>query len=184
MPQIADIEKQISACRSRIPVLRADTRACMSFGPAGEMKVSDPQRLKALNDEIERLEGLAKHNGEVLARLQAILGGRTMAELEAERAFAANRIEGIKAQLDYDLKRLVSRAIGIGDDYLIVGNHLFHQAGRQTVSMILKSEEFTGLQQKAESEVATLQEKLAACNDTVRQAQSAFADYRPMEGVA
>jgi len=182
--QIADIEKQIRACRSRIPALRAETRSCMSFGPAGEMEVSDPQRLKALNDEIERLEALIAHNSEVLARLQAILGDRTIAELEREKVFAANRIEGIKAELDYDLKRLVGRAIGISDDYLIVGDHLFHQAGRQTVSKVLKGEEFAGLQLKAESEVAALQEKLAACSDMVRQAQSAFADYRPVGGIA
>lgn len=123
--------------------------ACL-FGPAGEMKVSDPRRLKALNDEIERLEGLVKHNIEVLAGLQRILDGLTIEELEAERTFAENRIEGIRAQLDYDLKRLVGRAIGIGDDYLIVGDHLFHQAGWGTVSKVLKSPEFEELKDKAE----------------------------------
>ncbi len=57
----------------------------MSFGPAGEMKVSNLQRLKALNDEIERLEALIAYNSEVLARLRSIPGARTIAEIEAER---------------------------------------------------------------------------------------------------
>ncbi|MDD4650860.1 MAG: hypothetical protein PHQ34_01390 [Methanothrix sp.] len=73
---------------------------------------------------------------EITARLCSILGDLTVAELQA--LMIENRIVGIKAQLDYDLKILMAKEIGIDKDRLFVGDHLFFQANREAVSSILK----------------------------------------------
>jgi hypothetical protein len=48
---------------------------------------------------------------EIAARLRFVLGDRTVAELRASKA--ENRIAGVKAQIDYDLKIRAAKEIGI-----------------------------------------------------------------------
>jgi hypothetical protein len=88
--------------------------------------------------------------------LHSALGDRTIEEIRAQVLTAENRIIGIKAQLDYDLKVLVAKEIGIDSDHLVIGDHLFFQAGREAVSRALKGEEFAVLQQRAEEHIAGL----------------------------
>jgi hypothetical protein len=39
----------------------------------------------------------------------------------------------------------VAQAIGIDADHIVLGDHIFYQAGQETVEQVLKSEEFTKL---------------------------------------
>jgi len=78
----------------------------MWFDGTGAMKVSDPNRLEALNSEIKRLEGLIEHEISNLARLRSIVGDHLVSEVldEAKIQFAENRILGIRAEPDHALK--------------------------------------------------------------------------------
>jgi hypothetical protein len=78
-------------------------------------------------------------------KLRSALGNRTVAELQAQVLVAENRIVGIRAQLDYDLKILVAKEIGIDRALLVIGDHLLFQAGSEAVSRVLKGEEFVEL---------------------------------------
>jgi len=83
----------------------------------------------------------------ILARLRFMVGDRSASEVldEAKIQFAENRILGIRAELDHALKLQVAHAIGIDADHIVLDDHLFYQAGRETVGEVLKSEEFTKL---------------------------------------
>jgi hypothetical protein len=91
---------------------------------------------------------------------------------------AGNRIVGIKARLDYDLKILVAKEIGIDRDHLVVGDHLFFQDGRETVSRVLKGDEFTELQQSAEEEIAGLRKELVENVRPIEQADAIGSDLQ------
>ena len=83
------------------------------------------------------------------------MGDRPVSDLdEAKIQFAENRILGIRAELDHSLKLQVAQAIGINADHIVLGDHLFYQADRETVGQVLKSEEFTKLQVAADKEVS------------------------------
>jgi hypothetical protein len=177
--EITDIERDIQKNRSQLSALKAETKSCVSWiGPNGEMKISDPGRLKNLGDRIEALEKAIAGKVELAARLRSILGDRTVAELQAQVLVAENRIVGIKAQLDYDLKIQVAREVGIDKDHLVIGDHLFFQAGREAVSRVLKSEEFMELQQKAEAEIAGRRKDLAENGKLIEQAESALSELQ------
>lgn len=113
------------------------------------------------------------------ARLRSVLGDRTVAELQAPKA--ENRIVGIKAQLGYDQKILVAKEMDIERDHLVIGDHLFFQAGREAVSWILKGDEFTVLQQSAEENIAGLRYELAGDSRLTEQAKAIFVGA-PAEG--
>ena len=83
------------------------------------------------------------------------MGDRPVSEVldEAKIQFAENRTLGIRAELDHSLKLQVAQAIGIDADQIVLGDHLFYQAGRETVGQVLKSEEFTKLQLAADREI-------------------------------
>jgi hypothetical protein len=177
--EITDIERDIQKDRSQISALKAETKSCVNWiGPNGEMKISDPERLKSLNGKIEALEKAIAGKAELAARLRSVLGDRTVEGIRAQVLVAENRIIGIKAQLDYDLKILVAKEIGIDRDHLVVGDHLFFQAGRDAVSRVLKSDEFTELQQKAEAEIAGLRKELAENGKLIEQAESALSELQ------
>jgi len=126
------------------------------------MKISDPKRLKGLNSEIKRLEALIEHDTPILARLRSMVGDRSVSEVldEAKIQFAENRILGIRAELDHALKLQVAQAIGIDADHIVLGDHLFYQAGRETVGEVLKSEEFTKLQMAADKQIGELRKTI------------------------
>jgi hypothetical protein len=84
------------------------------------MKISDPERLKSLNGKIEALEKAIAGKVELAARLRSILGHRTVEGIRAQVLVAENRIVGIKAQLDYDLKIRVAKKISIDKDHLVI----------------------------------------------------------------
>ena len=88
------------------------------------MKISDPKRLKGLNSEIKRLEALIEHDTPILARLQSMVGDRSVSEVldDARIQFAKNRILGIRAELDHALKLQVALAIGIYADYIVLSD--------------------------------------------------------------
>ena len=132
------------------------------FDGAGAMNISDPKRLEALNSEIKRREGLIEHDTSILARLRSMVGDRSVSEVldDAKIQFAENRIIGIRAELDHALKLQVAQAIGIDADHIVLGDHLFYQAGRETVGQVLKSEEFTKLQVAADKEVSELRKTI------------------------
>jgi len=65
---------------------------------------------------------------EITARQCSVLGDLTVAELQA--LMTENHIVGIKALLDYDLKILAAKEIGINRDNLTIGDLLFLQANR------------------------------------------------------
>jgi hypothetical protein len=177
--EITDIERDIQKDRSQLSALKVETKSCVSWiGPNGEMKISDPERLKSLNGKIEALEKAIAGKVELAARLRSVLGDRTAAELQAQVLVAENRIVGIKAQLDYDLKIRVAREVGIDKDHLVIGDHLFFQAGRKAVSGVLKGDEFTVLQQSAEEEIAGLRKDLAENVKLIEQAESALSELQ------
>jgi len=91
---------------------------------------------------------------------------------------AENRIVGIKALLDYDLKVLVATEIGIDETTWSLVDQLFFQAGKQAVSRVLKCEEFVELQQKAEEEIAGLRKELAENEKLIEQAESALSELQ------
>ena len=126
------------------------------------MKISDPKRLEALNSEIKRLEGLIEHDTPILARLRSMMGDRSVSEVlgEAKIQFAENGIRGIRAELDHALKLQVAPAIGIDADHIVLGDHLFYQAGRETVGQVLKSEGFTKLQVAADKQIGELRKAI------------------------
>ena len=134
----------------------------MWFDEAGAMKISDPKRLEALNSEIKWLEGLIEHDAPILARLRSMLGDRSVSEIldSTKIQFAENRILGIRAELDHALKPQVAQAIGIDADHMVLGDHLFYQAGRETVGQVLKSEGFTKLQVAAEKQIGELRKTI------------------------
>jgi len=177
--EIADIESKISAAKSRIRALKDETKSCMWFDGAGAMKISDPKRQEALNTEINRLEGLIEHDTPILTRLRSIVGDRSVSGVldEAKIQFAENRIVGIRAELDHALKLQVAHAIGIDADHIVLGDHLFYQAGRETVGQVLKGEEFTKLQMRADKEVSELRRTImerSALRDLVNGTFSEF----------
>jgi hypothetical protein len=61
---------------------------------------------------------------------------------------------------------------------LVVGDHLFFQAGKETVSRILKGEEFVELQQRAEEEIAGLRKELAENGRLIEQADAIMSDLQ------
>jgi len=126
------------------------------------MKISDPKRQEGLNSEIKRLEGMIEHDTSILARLRSIVGDHSVSEVldSAKIQFAENRIVGIRAELDHVLKLQVAQAIGIDADHIVLGDHLFYQAGRETVKTVLKSEEFTKLQVAVDKEVSGLRKSI------------------------
>jgi len=134
----------------------------MWFDEAGAMKISDPKRQEGLNSEIKRLEGMIEHDTSILARLRSIVGDHSVSEVldSAKIQFAENRIVGIRAELDHVLKLQVAQAIGIDADHIVLGDHLFYQAGRETVKTVLKSEEFTKLQVAVDKEVSGLRKSI------------------------
>jgi hypothetical protein len=177
--EITDIERDIQKDRSQLSTLKAETKSCIGWvGPNGEMKISDPERLKSLNKEIEALEKAITGKAELAARLRSILGDRTVEGIRAQVLVAENRIVGIKAQLDYDLKIRVAKEIGIDRDHLVVGDHLFFQAGKETVSRVLKGDEFVELQQKAEEEIAGLRKELAENSRLIDQANAILSELQ------
>jgi hypothetical protein len=91
---------------------------------------------------------------------------------------AENRIVGIKAQLDYDLKVLVAKEIGIDKDHLVIGDHLFFQAGSEAVSGFLKGDEFTMLQQRAEEKIVGLRKELAENGRLIEQADAILSELQ------
>jgi hypothetical protein len=142
------------------------------------MKISDPERLKSLNGEIEALEKAIAGKVGVAARLRSILSDRTVKGIQAQVLVAENRIVGIKAQLDYDLKILVAKEISIDRDHLVVGDHLFFQAGRDAVSRVLKGEEFVELQQRAEEEIAGRRKELTENGRLIEQADAILSELQ------
>jgi hypothetical protein len=72
----------------------------------------------------------------------------------------------------------VAKEIGIDRDHLVVGDHLFFQAGKETVSRILKGEEFVELQQRAEEEIAGLRKELAENGRLIEQADAIMSDLQ------
>jgi hypothetical protein len=135
-------------------------------------------RLKSLNGRIEALEKAIAGKVEVAVRLRSVLGDRTVEGIRAQVLVAGNRIVGIKARLDYDLKIRVAKEIGIDRDHLVVGDHLFFQAGREVVSRVLKGDEFTVLQQRAEEKIAGLRKELAENGRMIEQAESALSELQ------
>jgi|GEM_PF-1481513 len=177
--EITDIERDIRADRSQISALKAETKSCIGWvGPNGEMKISDPERPKSLNDEIEALEKAIADKVEIAARLRSVLGDRTVEGIRAQALVAENRIIGIKARLDYDLKVLVAKEIGIDKDYLVIGDHLFFQAGKEVVSRVLKCKEFVELQQRAEEDIAGLRKELAENVKLIGQANAILPEHQ------
>jgi len=106
------------------------------------------------------------------------LSDRTVEGIRSQVLTAENRIIGIKAQLDYDLKILVAREIGIEKDHLVIGDHLFFQAGREAVSIVLKGEEFTELQQNAEEQIAGLRKELAENSRLIERANAILSEFQ------
>lgn len=140
--EITDIERDIQKDRSQLTALKAETKSRVNWiGPNEEMKISDLDRLKSLNGKIEALEKAIAGKAELAARLRSVLGDRTVEGIRAQVLVAENRIVRIKARLDYDLKILVAKKIGIDKDQLVIGDHLFFQA----VSRVLKGDEFVEL---------------------------------------
>ena len=54
----------------------------------------------------------------------------------------------------------MAQTIGIDADHIVLCDHLFYQAGRETVGQVLKSEEFTKLQVAADKEVSELRKTI------------------------
>jgi len=108
------------------------------------------------------LKGLIEHDIPILARLRSIVGDRSVSEAldETKIQFAENRILGIRAELDHSLKLQVAQAIEIDADHIVLGDHLFYQAGRETVGTVLKSEEFTKLQVAADKQIGELRKTI------------------------
>jgi hypothetical protein len=152
--ELTDIEKDIQKDRSQLSALKAETKSCISWvGPnggdedLGSGEAEEPWR----QDQI--LDKTITDKVELAASLHCVLGDRTVEEIWAQVLVAGNRIVEIKAQLDCDLKILVAKEIGIDKEHLVVGDHLFFQAGKEAVSRVLKGDEFTVLQQRAEEKI-------------------------------
>ena len=90
------------------------------------------------------------------------MGDRSVSEVqdEAKIQFAENRIVGIRAELDHALKIQVAQAIGIDADHIVLGDHLFYKAGRETVSGVLKSAEFMKRQVAADKQIGELRKTI------------------------
>lgn len=113
MIDIVDIQKDIELTKNKIRALQNETIHCIAFKPDGKIEVVDKDKLEVLNTEIDRLTELAGHNESVLAMLQEMTGGKTIAEIVAQKNKLASHIQRTRDLLRLDLSTLLKNTPGL-----------------------------------------------------------------------
>lgn len=107
MIDIAGVSKDIQITENHIRALQTETVHCIAFKPDGKIEVVDKDKLSSLNTEIDRLTELAASNKKILSTLQEMTGGKTIAEIAAQKNKLEGHIQRTKDLLRLDLSNLL-----------------------------------------------------------------------------
>ena len=113
MIDIPDVEKDIELTKNRTRALQSETVHCIAIKPTGKIEVVDKGKLEELNSEVDRLAALSSGNGAILARLQELTGGKSMADLIERKRKLADHIAKTKDLLRHDQAELLKRSPGL-----------------------------------------------------------------------
>lgn len=161
MIDIPDIQKDIELTKNRIRALQSETVHCVAIKPTGKVEIVDKGKLEELNSEVDRLAALSSGNGAVLARLQELTGGKSMADLIERKRKLADHIQKTKDLLRHDQAELLKRSPGLD------------LAGMATDPRAQK------LQADAQAVIAGEMPELEEITALLTQADEILAGYRP-----
>ena len=110
---IPDIQKDLELTKNRIRALQSETVHCITIKPTGKIEVVDMDGLEELNSEVDRLAALSSDNEAVLARLEEITGGKSVADLIKRKQKLEDHITKTKDLLRHDQAELLKRSPGL-----------------------------------------------------------------------
>ncbi len=113
MINITDIQKDIVLTKTAIRAFQSETVHCIAFKPTGKVEIVDKGKLEELNSEVDRMAALSSGNGAILARLQELTGGKSMADLIERKKKLADHIAKTNDLLRHDQAELLKRSPGL-----------------------------------------------------------------------
>jgi hypothetical protein len=160
---IDTIKADIESCQRRIRTLQSETIHYITIKSNGKIEVVDKVSLEDTNEEIDRLIELASDNSDVLARLQAVLQGAnysSVRDLQTQERRVEAGIERTASHFQLDIANLLKSNYGMNPE------------------TVLETIEGRKLKDKADAEIASDRERLAAVSQILNTVLPILQEFK------